>query len=60
MGNVDDADTLNRIYDLKDDLRRVRRNLAYYRKRGITNKDSRRLEGEIRYLKNEINRKEDA
>ena len=52
-----DADKLNRIYDLKDDLRRVRRNLAYYRKRGITNKDSRRLEKRIKYLQNEINRK---
>lgn len=54
---VDDADTLNRIYDLKDDLRRVRRNLAYWRMRGITNKDTRRLEKRIKYLQNEINRK---
>ena len=54
---VDDADTLNRIYDLKDDLRRARRNLVYWRKRGITNKDTRRLEERIKYLQNEINSK---
>ena len=54
---VDDADTLNRIYDLKDDLRRVRRNLVYTRKKDPTSKDTRRLEERIKYLQNEINRK---
>ena len=52
-----DADKLNRIYDLKDDLRRAKRNLVYTRKKDPTSKDTRCLEGEIRYLKNEINRK---
>ncbi len=54
---VDDADTLNRIYDLKDDLRRARRNLVYTRKKDPISKDTRRLEEKIRYLQNEINSK---
>ncbi len=54
---VDDADTLNRIYDLKDNLKRARRRLVYAREKDPTSKDTRRLEEETRYLQNEINRK---